>query len=517
MPIHALSFADDRHGWAVGALGTILATADGGRTWRPQRAGGTRAALLGLFSQPEDVPLELFARLSGNEGYLGVVEVLNRSDVEVKPRDEVHADQRVREAVVAVGGCDGSLSARFPVRQPGLQLTAEQIIDGWNRAHDGRGVEALHAHLVRRIRTWRPEVIVTHDASPRGDEPLRHLVNQLVLQAVRDAADPRQLPEQATHAALEPWQVKKVFAALPPAARGSTDVVTAQLATRLGRSLADAAAVPRGLLHAHYAPSPPTLGFRVLFNSQPQQGERDFFTGITLQPGNEARREPLDPPAESLGLLRRAADKSRNLRAILDKVEKDARGNEQLLGQAGEMIVDLDAATAGLILYQLGDSYHRTGRWELAADTFSMLTARYPNHPLSRPALVWLVQYYASGEAAARALPAPQSAVQQASTFPADAVAADEPLRARDGVRPHHRTDAAGTGGRSGGAVRAGGRMPFTRRRTAGGTLSGGANPRRQPRRMVGVCARRSVVGQNRRSAFPGRHRICRSAFPGRQ
>ena len=442
VPIHALSFADDQNGWAVGALGTILATADGGRTWRPQHAGGTRAALLGLFSQPEDVPLELLARLSGNDGYLGVVEVLNRGDIEVKPRDEVHADQRVREALVAVGGCDGSLAARFPVRQPGLQLSAEQIIDGWNRACDGRGmgdcpgfcvskngtvpfcgngIEELHAHLVRRIRAWRPDVIVTHDASPRGDDPLRHLVNQLVLQAVRDAADPRQFPEQATHAALEPWQVKKVFAALPPSAHGSTDLTTAQLATRLGRSLADAAAVPRGLLRGRYAPSPPTLGFRLL--SSPltqQQGERDFFTGIVLQPGGEARREPLDPPAESLGLLRRAADKGRNLRAILEKTEKDARGSEQLLGQAGEMIVDLDPASAGLILYQLGDSYHRTGRWELAADTFTMLTTRYPNHPLSRPALAWLVQYYASGEAAARALPAPQSAVRQASTFPAD-------------------------------------------------------------------------------------------------
>ena len=38
LPINALCFADEQHGWAVGALGTILATTDGGRTWQKQRA-----------------------------------------------------------------------------------------------------------------------------------------------------------------------------------------------------------------------------------------------------------------------------------------------------------------------------------------------------------------------------------------------------------------------------------------------------------------------------------------------
>jgi photosystem II stability/assembly factor-like uncharacterized protein len=35
--LYALSFADPDHGWVVGEFGTILATADGGRSWRQQR------------------------------------------------------------------------------------------------------------------------------------------------------------------------------------------------------------------------------------------------------------------------------------------------------------------------------------------------------------------------------------------------------------------------------------------------------------------------------------------------
>ena len=115
-------FVDEKHGWAVGALGTILATDDGGRTWRRQRAGGTRAALLGLFSDGRDVPLELLARLSGNEGYLGAVEVLGRRDVEVKSNHRTHPADRLQEAVVAVGASDAHMAWRFPLRQLMLRL-----------------------------------------------------------------------------------------------------------------------------------------------------------------------------------------------------------------------------------------------------------------------------------------------------------------------------------------------------------------------------------------------------------
>jgi photosystem II stability/assembly factor-like uncharacterized protein len=37
--LNAVSFADARHGWAVGANGAVLATTDGGRTWGAQESG----------------------------------------------------------------------------------------------------------------------------------------------------------------------------------------------------------------------------------------------------------------------------------------------------------------------------------------------------------------------------------------------------------------------------------------------------------------------------------------------
>ncbi|NQT14978.1 MAG: hypothetical protein HQ582_19640 [Planctomycetes bacterium] len=404
LPIRSLSFVDDQHGWAVGELGTILATTDGGATWRRCRSGGTRAALLGIFSEPGQVPLELFAQQSGNEGYLGVVETLNRRDLEVAPREDVPRADRLHEALVGVGASGGRGTWRFPLRQEGLRLAADRVVHLWDRETDGRGLDELKAHVVRQIRLWRPEVVVTHGPSPTGDDPVGNLVHQVVVEAVGQAADPTSYAEQITRAGLEPWQVKKVYSALRPGVHGAVNVSTAELADRLGRSLADVTSSPRGLLDDRFRTPPGSLGFRLLVDNLPRQLERsDFFTGIVLYPGGEARRELLQPSAETVGLIRRIAQKRRNMEAILKRTEEDAQGGVGLLAQASEMTRDLDPQSSAQILHHLGQRYYASGKWALAAKAFGRLAERHPEHPLTRAALVWLVQYYASDEAAWRA------------------------------------------------------------------------------------------------------------------
>jgi len=64
LPINGLCFVDEKRGWAAGALGTILSTDDGGRSWSVQRRGGTRAALLVVVSEPSQIPMEFLAKAS---------------------------------------------------------------------------------------------------------------------------------------------------------------------------------------------------------------------------------------------------------------------------------------------------------------------------------------------------------------------------------------------------------------------------------------------------------------------
>ena len=410
LPISALAMIDERRGWAVGALGVILATADGSQSWQPQHAANSRAAVLGLFSQPEDVPLELIARLGGNEGYRVAIEVLNRRDVEVRPRDSGELPDRLREAVAAVGGCDARLAWQFPLRQKGLAQTAEQVIDTWDSANAGHGMEQLEAHVVRLICQWRPDVIVVGEG---GGDPASRLIGQVVVRAASKAAEQASWPEQIAQLGLGPWQAKKLYAALPADVHGTIDVATAQLATRLGRSLSELAAQPRSLLVDRFEAPPQTLGFRTLGSQLAAESERgDFLTGIALAPGGDARRLLQDAPAETVDLLARSAQQRRNAQAIFEHALRDRQDGGGLLAKARVLIAGLDPDGAAWLLYRLGQRYYQTGQWELAAETCQSIVSGYPAHPLSRPAALWLLQYYSSSSAAWRAECRQRAAVQ---------------------------------------------------------------------------------------------------------
>ncbi len=358
--------------------------------------------MLCVFADPDDVPLELIARLAGSEGYRTAVEVLGRRDVEVAPRDDVPLADRLHEAVVGVGGSAADMAWQFPLRQAGLRIGPRQTVEAWDRVGDGHSLEELRARVVRAIRTWRPEVLVTHDTRREDDDPLVPLVHQAVLQAVGEAADTNAFADQIAEAGLAPWRVSRVYAAMPPGGRGAIELVTAQFAAGLGRSLEDAAAEPRGLLRDCFAPSPRTLGFRPPGGKTAAEADRrDFFSGLAVPPASESRRA-LPPPLERLDLLERLAKKRRQAQAIVALTERRGGAAEQLLAQIDQLTSGLDTDGAGQLFYQLADHYYHSGRWPLAAETFETLVQRYPQHPLSPLALRWLVQYYASDEAAWR-------------------------------------------------------------------------------------------------------------------
>jgi photosystem II stability/assembly factor-like uncharacterized protein len=399
VPLRAITFVDPDRGWAVGALGTILATRDGGHTWRRQRVGGTRLALLGIFSEAERVPLELFALQSGDEGYLGFAEILSRRDIELPAQDEAPLEDKVRAALSAVGACGAEQAWRFPLRQKGLQLGSQELIRIWDRANDGRGVALLEELLVRRIRQWRPEVVVTEASGSRGDRPLSQLTTSLVLSAVVNAADPTAFPEHAMSGGLRPWSVKKVFCVAEESDEATVRLTTSQLATRLGRSVAEHAEDGYSLIQAEHSSIPVTVGFRLLQDRLPQSaGRTDIFSGIFLQPGGEARRRSSAPAMTNLESLTRAAQKRRNIDQLFQLGSNTASG--VWLGQLQDLTKTLPPHSAGQVLFQLGQRYRRAGQVELAAQTLEQLVERYPHHGLTETALLWLVQYYASGEAA---------------------------------------------------------------------------------------------------------------------
>ena len=397
-PLRGLQFIDPMHGWAVGDLGTILATADGGRTWQVQHRGGTRAAVLGVFSDSEHVPWEAFSQIAAQEGFLSVAHAIGRRDLNASPLEFREDFARFHEAFVRMGGTSAEVDWQFPLDQDGVARATQHVLDTWDSANDDRGLSKLQERLVRLIRTWRPEVILTPEPG-NPDDPAGELISNVIAQAALVAADERRFAEHQ-QIGLPPWQVKKILTVLPPGADGQINLETSTFAPRLQSSLADAAQSAYVLAAplANNPLGPKKWGFRI---AEDQTGsaaaDRGIMGGITLSPGSEARRRLLEAPEESTAALE-AAKKFRNATAILDQAEKSPELQARLMGQIGDLTAGMEGHLAGRMLYNLAASYHRTGRSSLGAQTYEVLFKRYPDHPLAPAAGVWLVQYYASAE-----------------------------------------------------------------------------------------------------------------------
>jgi len=402
LPLHAIHFADATHGWAVGALGTILATRDGGQSWHRARSGGTRASVLFILADEKELPLELVARLGGDEGYLCAAEIIGRRDIDAPQPLAASAEDRIAAALVAAGGSAAMQSWQFPLRDQRLTLSEDRILRHWNVAHDGQAMPLLQAHLVRAIRTWRPDVIITHGEST-SSLAQRNLVGRLVREAAQRAGDSTILPQQLTHAHLRPWQTKKVFTICSADEAGDVSVSAASLALRLGKSLADYCAQPRGLLHEELSPAPTLTEFRLAQHHVAQElDRRDFLSGITSHPGGEARRKLGEVPPGDIDALRRLAQKRRNVEQLIAQTETIAVDDDAWLGQVNELTRGLDDAAAARLVYQLGWRYANSGRADLGAEVFHILAERYRDQPVSEQALAWLIRHYTSAEAAWR-------------------------------------------------------------------------------------------------------------------
>jgi photosystem II stability/assembly factor-like uncharacterized protein/LmbE family N-acetylglucosaminyl deacetylase len=403
VPWRGVCFLDERRGWLAGALGTIAATRDGGATWSVQQRGGSRLALLGLFGQPEDVPLELFARTSAVEGYLSAVELLHETDFEASSHVSDDRGQRIEEALARLGANSAVVSGRFPVRSRALRLSGETVAAAWGKGDHREGVEAMRRALVRKLRMWRPDVVVTHAADPSGRDPRAHLLNQLVLQAARDASDAGQFPDQLLPLGLSTWKPRKVFGVVPRGELGTVNISAAQAPPRLGTTLAEYTASARALVFDPHEVPPTTLGLHLYINDLPQaSGGQEVFSGLTHHPASEARRALPPAHGEQAEALRRLASRERNVQAVLTWSGSGRLDRGQILARIEELIAELDDDSAGKTLFRLGMSYHRRGRADLAAETLEILLHRQPGHPLVRPALAWLIQYHASSETAWR-------------------------------------------------------------------------------------------------------------------
>lgn len=433
LPLNDATFVDGQHGFAVGALGTILATTDGGRTWQRQSYGDRRAALWTCFADAHALPLELVAKSCSDDGYRAVATLLCRRDFEPGADRTVAAFDRTADALSAVGISATDFAWSFPTRQAGLQPAGRELLAWWGEGDVKVGFEAVQAKLVLQLRMWRPDVVLTHAPSPRGELPTDQALHELVLQAVELAADPAAFPEQINTLGLAPWQAKKAFGYEPNQMQGTASVKTSDVLTRLAVPLDEFCAPSRGLLYDRRTPPQPTMAVRMAMNRAASAApERDLFAGITLPAGGDARRGVGGVNGDTIAKMRRAAERRRGLEGIL--IQKQGGVGVDFAARLRDATVGLDDAAAGRAVFDLAETFRQSGLWEAAREADEYLLTRWPQHAASEAVLHRLTHYLASSEADHRlrramihtgddstAAAAPQQPSQQQAAQPAAA------------------------------------------------------------------------------------------------
>lgn len=415
LPINRLRFLDQRIGWAVGPLGTILVTVDGGLSWKLQQSGGTQAAILSLLAQPNDTPYEVLARHAGNEGFLAVTRWLVRDPpLAASP----HQFDLAAQSVGVVGVSAAEQSWRFPLPPAGMDEGAKRVVAFWDELHEGKAVETLERELVRSIRMWRPSVVITPAAHRQTLGPLDYLLNQITTRALEAAGDASKYPDQISVAGLQPWQVRKIYGSLGPLAEQSDDekspaaiaslptgdlvIDATQLAIRLGGSVGEASAKARGFL-PEWNREPPTGWSLQLLRSRPAGiSNGDLTTGLVLEPGQGARRPQSDAVPGGAVALRQLTDGRRNVAALLQYFERVPSGPLKLNSQLNTLIATLDGETAASAILQAAEIFQREGNWSRAAETHHLVLERFPAQAAAAKSNAWLVRYLASEEAALR-------------------------------------------------------------------------------------------------------------------
>ena len=205
-----IAFADENNGCAIGALGTVVQTNDGGNTWQ-RVEGNDRVALLNVFSSVADVPFEVLANYSNEEGYVSANIFLNKT-----------GQSRLRALQQATERMGSSLCCEIGLEQD----------PGDRQAADDQAI----AKLVRAIRLLQPNVVVSQGG---------FATESLVRAAVRAAADPSAFPDQRQHFVVGAWKVDRLAIADPD---GELTVDQGRLLPRTGNLVEDQIAISRGLL-----------------------------------------------------------------------------------------------------------------------------------------------------------------------------------------------------------------------------------------------------------------------------
>ena len=402
LPLTGLAMDESGRGCAVGALGVILQTSDGGERWEVVRGERRRAALWQLLGRASDTRLAVPVDYAGEQGFRTVLEALAREDLPQATRSAADWPLRFAEAVPRAGGAVGETAWQFPLAVPGLERDPEALWAEWNRRNENKLEEVLTGHLVRQLRTWRPSVVVLE----RPRDALTRLLRERLLVAVEQAADPTRWLVQQELAQLEPWTVDRVYEELPAGSTGAVQLDRHAALPLWGLSATAATRLAEGSLRSEPAPAPARVAWQIIHSRaglDPNPPRAGFFAGLQIPPGSPARRNTREAGADAEALARQVR-RQRNFEAVSERAVAQPAQAARLVANLPALVEGLPDAVGADVLGGVVQRYRETGQWDLAELTLVELARRYPEEPAGWHASRTLVQWWSSSELAWRRL-----------------------------------------------------------------------------------------------------------------
>ncbi len=367
-----VTFASETHGWAVGDLGIIIATTDGGQTWQIQRGKQTRVGLLSFSFDAAELPLELLAEYACEDdvlcGTVGMTPINTR----------LHQ---------SASRCGNALFHHLNL--PDVNDPAQQQASVIRR-------------LVTEIRTHRPSCIVLNPSIKQSIAATLDREKLLTL-AVHSAADAQFEPARFDAIGLKPWQVQRMAIA---DVAGSMSVNGEKFLANLSASVSDRIFISRSLLGLTQS-SPKPLSYRVVrFLGRGAGGQStttvpldsDLMTGLPSVP----RRTATEHPPGNLSMIGRRNQKRETFKRLL---KADVNDPQTMFAWQNDMLglmLAVDRDTAGNWLVELANDCFKADKPELSAKTMDFLVQRMPDHAYTPAALLWLAAYHSSEEYALR-------------------------------------------------------------------------------------------------------------------
>ncbi|HYY05273.1 MAG TPA: PIG-L family deacetylase, partial [Candidatus Limnocylindria bacterium] len=286
---------------------------------------GVTGRVLYVTAHPDDEHNGVLVRLSRGEGLRTALLTLTRGEGgqnEIGPELFEALGVLRTEELAAVHRYDAAWQYFSRAYEFGYSFSVEETFDKW-------GKEATLGDVVKVMRTFRPDVVLTLPLHAPGGGQHHQAAARLAVEAFRAAADPARFPEQIRQG-LRPWQARKIYQggvgggsealagpAPVAAATGALDPLLGMSWQELG-SIARASHRCQGMSQLKANPGE-GQGVYVLADSEPAvtSTEADLFDGIDVSVGGLTRFARGEPPhssaalAQDLGALQALADAAR--------------------------------------------------------------------------------------------------------------------------------------------------------------------------------------------------------------